>query len=141
MYLISKSRNIAIDRLRHYTIQQLFDYIVKFIVEQGQPAVKTQFGLDTICCFDNGKDQYCAVGCLGVVKERKEKDGMINLNVGVKEFFGESSCHHQKKIAFLNRCREIHDDCSKDKSTFVSVFAARMKQLGQEYTLDCSVII
>lgn len=140
MYLISKSRNIAIDRLRHYTIQQLFNYIVKFIVEQGQPAVNTEFGI-VACCFDNGKGQYCAIGCLGVIKERKEKDDMINLNVGVNGFFGESSCYHQKKIDFLNRCREIHDDCSKDKSTFVSVFAARMKQLGQEYTLDCSVII
>jgi hypothetical protein len=129
--------NITLQTIQNFTKQEIFDFIVGKLIEQGSPSIDKGIS----CLYRGPNGLKCAIGhimpdeshSLGL--EGKSVDGVANhLKLIIREDV------HKQLRGFLSELQCIHDSCSNHQQTingckWSKLFFGRLVGLAKKYDL------
>lgn len=116
---------ITLATLHEYSAQQVFDYISRHLLTQGEKCQEFDGDMNPVCVYRNSDGQSCAAGCLIGPREYglafEGKDWQAHLYAGKVP-----AVHHE----LIYRMQKVHDGCS------ASGWYKALQQVAGDYYFD-----
>jgi hypothetical protein len=112
-----------------------FDFVMKSMIEQGRPSLRTGPHGTIKCAYRGTNDTKCAAGFF-------IPDELYSENIEGKGLVAESvrrlGCFKGKSISLLTDMQIAHDRASEDEEHFMDQFRNHMRSVANTFGLDDS---
>lgn len=120
------------------TEQQIFDYVVKALLKQGQ---KSYDPVTRRCCYRDNYGNKCAAGYL--ISDDKYQPAMENCGWAaiVRDYFYRPSCRKDNLICEMQSGHDLCDTINPKSTRFdLQDFDERFSEIAERYNLNSDVL-
>lgn len=116
---------ITLATLHEYTAQEVFDYISRHLLSQGEKCREFDDDMNPVCVYRNSENQSCAAGCLISKSEYGLAFEGNDWNTHVDN--GKVPSVHQELILSMQK---VHDSCDANRWYYA------LQRVAGDYNFD-----
>ena len=112
-----------------------FDFVMKSMIEQGRPSLRTGPHGTIKCAYRGTNDTKCAAGFFipdELYSENIEGKSLLDV------YINQLECFEGKSRSLLRAMQQAHDASSEDPNNFMGQFRNRMRSIADTFELDDS---